>query len=362
MSAESAGRSNAGSYSTPARYSPSGAKVGAATRRSRAASSSAIHAGRLLPGAHVDQRAHDVADHVVQERVGAKGEQRRALPRALHARLQKVAHRRLRLALRVAERGEVVLAQQEPRGLRPWLHVERAGDTNPRGRAGSRARRAHRAAGSGRCASAREARVEILAHRARPEDARRLGAGANWCRAPRTTSSRRALGYRNGRPGPSRARRRRCVPRRSPSTGTSASGESACCRWSCTPQPPGWVCQPQKAAPSYSRPRAMRMEGPEGKSAGSALRQSTRYDSPERLQRGDELLRLFALRRGAFLGDLLEDLARAVLVADLEVRLGELELGADGFAPPSAGASRLRSARSSEPLAGRGRGARGTAG
>jgi hypothetical protein len=49
-------------------------------------------------------------------------------------------------------------------------------------------------------------------------------------------------------------------------------------------------------------------------------------------ERGDELLRLFALRGGAFLRDFLQDLARAVLVADLEVRLGELELRADALA------------------------------
>src|ERR1700674_1173470 len=49
-------------------------------------------------------------------------------------------------------------------------------------------------------------------------------------------------------------------------------------------------------------------------------------------ERGDELLRLFLLGRRAFLGDLLEDLARPILVADLEVGLGQLELGADRFA------------------------------
>src|SRR5512142_1020774 len=95
--------------------------------------------------------------------------------------------------------------------------------------------------------------------------------------------------------------------------GVSAKRASARCRWSWTPHPEGWVCQPQNAAPSYSRPRAMRM----APRAGS--------------ERGDELLRLFLLGRGTFVRHFVQDRARAVLVADLEVRLGELELRADGF-------------------------------
>src|SRR6185437_15738325 len=95
--------------------------------------------------------------------------------------------------------------------------------------------------------------------------------------------------------------------------GASAKRASARCRWSCTPQPERWDCQPQNAAPSYSRPRAMRMAPRKGS------------------ERGDELLRLFLLGRGTFLRDLVQDLARTVLVADLEIRLGELELRADGF-------------------------------
>src|SRR6185312_322020 len=46
-------------------------------------------------------------------------------------------------------------------------------------------------------------------------------------------------------------------------------------------------------------------------------------------ERSDELLRFFLLRGGAFLGDFLENLASAILVADLQVGLGQLELGAD---------------------------------
>src|SRR5258708_20041349 len=52
-------------------------------------------------------------------------------------------------------------------------------------------------------------------------------------------------------------------------------------------------------------------------------------------KRGDELLRLFLLRRRAFLRDFLQDFARPVLVADLEVGLGELELRADRFSSRS---------------------------
>src|SRR5476649_2859944 len=50
------------------------------------------------------------------------------------------------------------------------------------------------------------------------------------------------------------------------------------------------------------------------------------------LQRGDELARLFPLSRRSLFRDFLQDLARAVLVADLEVRLRELELRADCLA------------------------------
>src|SRR5687767_10225659 len=92
---------------------------------------------------------------------------------------------------------------------------------------------------------------------------------------------------------------------------TSVNRSSACSRWSCTPQPEGCVCQPQKAEPSYSRPRAMRIK------LGPRLR------GGDQLERRDQPLRLFLLRRRAFLGDFLQDLARAVLVPDLEVGLGE---------------------------------------
>src|SRR5690606_27063725 len=105
-----------------------------------------------------------------------------------------------------------------------------------------------------------------------------------------------------------------------------------------TPQPPGCVCHPQKAVPSYSRPNAIRMKGRPGPFHQKKLAGGTPPIMPppgaKKLERGDELLRLFLLGRGAFLGHFLEDLARAILVADLQVGLGELELRAHRFAGP----------------------------
>src|SRR6185503_9403650 len=56
-------------------------------------------------------------------------------------------------------------------------------------------------------------------------------------------------------------------------------------------------------------------------------------------ERSDELLRLFLLRARAFLGDFLQDLAGAVLVANLEIGLRQLELGADRLAAGIAAAA-----------------------
>src|SRR6185503_16450683 len=49
-------------------------------------------------------------------------------------------------------------------------------------------------------------------------------------------------------------------------------------------------------------------------------------------ERSDELLRFFFLRARAFLGDFLQDLAGAVLVANLEIGLRQFELGSDRLA------------------------------
>src|SRR5688500_3354377 len=91
-------------------------------------------------------------------------------------------------------------------------------------------------------------------------------------------------------------------------TGTPAMTASAGSRASCTPPPPGCVCQPRKRLPSYSTPRAMR---------------------PSSAQLGEQLLRLALLPRVAVLHHFAEQLARAVLVAHFLVGLGEIQLGGD---------------------------------
>ena len=78
----------------------------------------------MLALADVDQRADDVAHHMVQERVRAQHE---VDARAARLDLERVkrAHRRLRLALGGAERGEVVLADEVRRGLPHLRRIER---------------------------------------------------------------------------------------------------------------------------------------------------------------------------------------------------------------------------------------------
>src|SRR5258706_13683619 len=93
-------------------------------------------------------------------------------------------------------------------------------------------------------------------------------------------------------------------------TASSAMAASAFSRTSCTPPPPGCVCQPRKRLPSYSRPRAIR------KIAGLA-------------ELGEELLGAAALRGVAILHHFLEELACAVLVAHFLVGFREVELGGD---------------------------------
>src|SRR6266540_762732 len=83
---------------------------------------------------------------------------------------------------------------------------------------------------------------------------------------------------------------------------SARAGSSA----SCTVPPPGWVCQPRKRLPSYSSPKAIRRDLAE-------LR--------------EQLLRRAFLRCVAVLHDLVEQVARPVLVSHFLVRLGEVELG-----------------------------------
>ena len=86
------------------------------------------HLGDPLPGppagAHRDQRPGDVADHVVQERVGAHGDNHGCLA-ALDGDVHHPAHRRGGLAFRRAERREVMLAEEDLRG-RVHAHPRRA--------------------------------------------------------------------------------------------------------------------------------------------------------------------------------------------------------------------------------------------
>src|SRR5262249_489446 len=85
-----------------------------------------------------------------------------------------------------------------------------------------------------------------------------------------------------------------------------AIAPSAGSRVSCTVPPLGCVCQPRKRLPSYSSPRAIRRDLAE---------------------LGEQLLTGALLRRVAVLHDLVEQLARPVLVAHLLVGLREVELG-----------------------------------
>ena len=89
-------------------------------------------------------------------------------PRRVHARLDEVAHRRLRLALRVAKRAEVVLAQELAQSLCDELCVERL--VVP-AHARAQDRRRHRLVGKQVAVGARAravARVEFRAHLACP--------------------------------------------------------------------------------------------------------------------------------------------------------------------------------------------------
>ena len=78
----------------------------------------------MFSGADRDERADQVADHVVQEGIRGKFE---ADERAVmgHARDMKGFHRRLRLALGGAERAEIVLTDDPVGGRLHRLRIER---------------------------------------------------------------------------------------------------------------------------------------------------------------------------------------------------------------------------------------------
>src|SRR3970282_2202467 len=54
---------------------------------------------------------------------------------------------------------------------------------------------------------------------------------------------------------------RSVLPAQVTATGAPAIAARACARASCTVPPPGWVCQPRKPLPSYSRPRTILIGG-----------------------------------------------------------------------------------------------------
>src|SRR3954471_7394966 len=104
-------------------------------------------------------------------------------------------------------------------------------------------------------------------------------------------------------------------PAHTHSTGTSATRDNARCTTSWMVCNPGWNCQPEYARPSYSRPTANRAtpRTPE-RSAGQRLYQA---------------LRFLLLRSGAFRQNFVEDVARPVRIAHVDVRAREVELGSD---------------------------------
>jgi hypothetical protein len=122
---------------------------------------------RLAAVADGDQRPHQVAHHVMQERVGLEVE----APVVADAGDVDAAHfldRRQRLASRRAERAEVSLADQRPGRLAHLVDVERTED--PAAHAGFQGRTHGRLAHEERVpAPARaEARVEVGLHVLRP--------------------------------------------------------------------------------------------------------------------------------------------------------------------------------------------------
>ena len=131
--------------------------------------------GRVLARADVHQRADDVADHVMEERIGGEIEADVLAGRRDRDGRQRPG-RRLRLALRRAERGKVVRADQRARGLasslptssarwyQPTRPARSAGRTGPAARAG-------RCSGAGRRRNARGIRRPPAAPRAPPRPA-----------------------------------------------------------------------------------------------------------------------------------------------------------------------------------------------
>ena len=157
-------------------------KVGAAASRSRPASTSASHAGCCAPGADVDQRADEVAHHVVQEGAGAQREHDHvAVPLDRHC--VHLLDRRLGLAAGGAESRKIVGAEQVRRRFAHQLHVQRA--EHPAGAPGQQRRT------DAGCCTARSGRCASAPKSGRGSPGRRHRAPLRWPSAPRSTRAGR---------------------------------------------------------------------------------------------------------------------------------------------------------------------------
>jgi hypothetical protein len=135
-----------------------------ATVRSRAASTSAIHAGGCSPLPTSSRLPDQVADHVVQESVGLELEIEEFTRPRPELDAGEVAHRRARLTGDGAETAEVLLADQAATGRLHRLVIER--QTNP-GQAFAPDRRAHETVDDGVAIPPRlrgKTRMEIVGH------------------------------------------------------------------------------------------------------------------------------------------------------------------------------------------------------
>src|SRR4051812_38386646 len=91
-----------------------------------------------------------------------------------------------------------------------------------------------------------------------------------------------------------------------------------------TVPPPGCVCQPRKRLPSYSMPSAILIN-----EKAAVARGFVRVQREALGELGEQLLRLALLCSIAVLGDFVEQLPGAILVAHFLVRFGEIELRRD---------------------------------
>ncbi len=141
--------------------------VAAPRVRSREASSSVIQAAGMRPEPTRDQSAHEVADHVVEERIGGEIEAQ-SVAATRHRRNRERFHRRARLAEGGAERGKVVRSEEGGHRRCHGRDVERPMIPTDAAR---QQRRPHRAVGQqvGVVPSGGdEARMEIGSDRLRP--------------------------------------------------------------------------------------------------------------------------------------------------------------------------------------------------